>query len=215
MRVAIRRKRERWQGLPSRIKHALTKGVARVSDIRLAILSCSTVRELPPVEIIDVGWVTPKRDAAIHGRSHPLAIGREFEYGASLAAPTVIYASDVELRGVLLHEFAHCFHHIRTVWRALARGDTRVLLGSDPSRLLDPEYDRAALDPPDLWFCKQDVDIFPYQHSGMLTSCTNAIFTEWVAKGLPTETPHPHYKIPTISVPEAIAERVEQTELGQ
>src|SRR2546426_536934 len=105
--VALKKNALRWRKLPIAVRTGLVTSVARVRGIREDIERNALTGPMPPVRIVDIAWATERGCA--HGRTVPvLRWGDGWLLGAELAAPTALYADDTVLRGVLLHEFAHC-----------------------------------------------------------------------------------------------------------
>lgn len=107
--VVLRRHPLRWRKLPVHVKTALVGAVQRMTRIREEIELCAQVDTMPPIEIVDVCWFITSSDGVpegfVHGRTTALKHGALSIFGAQICAPTVLYADDESLRGILLHEF--------------------------------------------------------------------------------------------------------------
>jgi hypothetical protein len=209
--------RQHWQRLHPPIRRAVNKAIDRVRALRAEILSAARVAELPPVFVLDHAWAFPGKPpdvvggaAIVHGASTIVEIDGEYEYGVQLPAPVIIHSSQDLLRGMLLHEFAHCFFSMREILKAFDRGETHIKERlDDPSQLFNREWDSARLDPPALWFSERDVGAFLYQHDAMLGPCSDLIRSEWIARKLPTIAPSLRYSIRgTFTIPPSILERL-------
>jgi len=215
-RVALKTKPERWRKYRLPIRTEITQGVERVRRLRHEILGRARVVELPPVEVVDIGWSAPPeltptgRLVVVHGYSTVFRTPAGDELGARLAAPAVIHCSNTELVGILLHEFCHCFFHAREIIRAGMEGRLYSFNGSQ-RQAYDAEYDKSCLDPPELWFTESDVKVFPYQHDKLLDASVAAIAREWIAKKLPTVAPAPVRIGSEVQIPGAIARHVRST----
>jgi hypothetical protein len=205
--------RVHWQRLHPPIRRAVYRAVERVRSVRTAILRDAKVAELPPVVVVDHAWALPGPPenivggaGIVHGASSVVEINEEFEFGVKLPAPVVMHSSDLMLRGLLLHEFAHCFFSAREALASFDRGIFELkFIPPDPSKLFDRDWDAARLDPPSLWFSDEDVSNFIYQHDAMLGPCSNLVRTEWIAKKRPTIVPELRYSIRgTFSIPSSI-----------
>jgi hypothetical protein len=188
-----------------------------VRQLRAEILAAAKVAELPPVFVLDHAWAFPgtppkviEEAAIVHGASTVVEIDGEYEYGVQLPAPVIMHTSQDLLRGMLLHEFSHCFFSMRKIVKAYDRGETHIKEKvDDPSQLFNREWDSARLDPPALWFSDRDVDSFIYQHDAMLGPCSDLIRREWIARKLPTIAPSLRYSIQgTFSIPPSILEKL-------
>lgn len=215
-RVTLKTKPERWNKYRLALRSEITKGVQRLRQLRSAILGRARVSELPPVEVVDIGWTAPReltpigQTIIVHGCStiFDTPIGKEL--GARIAAPAVIHCSDAELVGVLLHEFCHCFFHARQVIRSGMEGRLYSFNG-DQRQVYDVDYDKSCLDPPELWFSESDVQVFPYQHDKLLSASLATIAREWVAKKLPMTVPGVVKVGSEVQIPGAIARHVRST----
>jgi hypothetical protein len=207
--VTLRRHPVRWAKLPSRIRIAIVDGVERVRRIRSEIASHALVPVMPPVEVVDVCWTDPEQTGCIHGQSAPVTINGDQMFGAVISAPVVVHADDAALRGVLLHEFSHCFYfHRRVVEHVLSGRTDRLKIGRERANFLDDDRDREMLERPEDWFSKEDVEIFPFHDADLLERCTDRIATEWVGRGLPVEVPNRSFHLDRLSAPWPILHRI-------
>ncbi len=215
-RVYLDAEPERWEKYPPDLQKQIIEGGERLERLRLQILGRARVSELPPVQVVDIGWIAPPamtprgRIVVVHGYSTIFRTEAGTELGARVSAPAVIHCSDEALTGILLHEFCHSFFHAREIIRA--RTDGRLYaFNADQARVYDAEYDKSCLDPPQLWFSYEDVKIFPYHHDTLLNEAAALIAREWVAKGLPTEVPGVVAVGSEVQIPGAIARHIRAT----
>ncbi len=207
--VSIARKPFRFSGLPTWARRGIIQGRERVERIRSEIAFCAKISTMPPVRIVDVGWVTPSAGGMICARSGPIRIGGTYWFGVELPAPTVIFPDDDTLRRILVHEFAHCFFYLR---RAIESTGGEIRFERDP---YDERDDRAFLADPDDWFGERDVREFTVQHDEILEK-SHALFDKrWVDGGLPVETPEPQFRIDQFGVPDPVAEHVQRLQRGR
>jgi hypothetical protein len=191
--VILRRDPQRWRKLPIAVQMDLVEARIRVSKIREQIAATSLVTSMPPVEIHDVAWTSTDLQLIVHGREKPIVLGGQTYYAALLSGPTAIHASDVELQGVLLHEFSHCFNSLRRVYRHVKSGTTEQFTCGKPLDDSDEawnDWDRSLLERPEDWFSSENCSVFPYHHDPLTQACTNAVFQNWVVKGLPVDFSH-------------------------
>lgn len=190
--VTLKKNSLRWSKLPAQMKVAIVAGVDRVGRIRSDIARTARVTSMPFVQVVDVAWVAPGMTGAVHGRATPLRFGASYTPAVELAAPTVVFTSDSELRGVLLHEFSHCFNLAKEALAAEAAGLKKLDREPPSGSLYDAqgeEWDRQKLEPPGDWFSDDDAALFPYQHDALLDACTEAIAHRWIIPGLPAIEP--------------------------
>jgi hypothetical protein len=209
--------RQHWQRLHPPIRRAVNNAVDRVRELRAEILSTAKVAELPAVFVLDHAWAFPGKPpdivggaAIVHGASTVVEIGGQYEFGVKLPAPVIMHSSQDLLRGMLLHEFAHCFFSMREILTAVDRGETHITESlDDPSQLFNRDWDSARLDPPALWFSERDAGSFLYQHDAMLGPYSDLIRREWIARKLPTVAPSLRYSIRgTFTIHVSILERL-------
>src|SRR5262249_22778742 len=147
--------------LPTRVKTILVAGVQRVTHIHDDIARSAQVSVMPPVDILDVclipGFLDGIPEGCVHGRTTLVRRKGAWQFGVELSAPSVLYADDQGLRGILLHEFSHVFHMTRQVLRALDAGQTGVSWKPAGDVGKDEEWDRAMLELPEDWFGPADV----------------------------------------------------------
>lgn len=212
--------RRHWERLHPSMQHAVCEAVERVRRVRSEILSRAKVSELPPVVVLDHAWAFPgtppdivSKAGIVHGASSVFEVDGDFEFGVTLPAPVVMHSSDDLLRGVLLHEFAHCFFSMREVLASFDRGDFNLKFAPpDASKFFDREWDSARLDPPALWFSDEDVAAFIHQHDAMLGPCSDLIRREWIARKHPTVIPQLRYSASgTFTIPESVIQQIRST----
>jgi hypothetical protein len=191
------------------MKKAILSGVDRVQRIRQDIQQKALVNDMPPVRVFDAAWTGPGGQGTIFGRSTALRIAGRWELGVELAAPTVVYPDDKALRGVLLHEFSHCFNRARRIIENLAAGGGPIIEELSDGFFDDDEGDRQQLEPPEAWFGADDVAIFPYWHSRLLDESADKIQTEWIGNGLPSVVPNLRFRFDRVGIPKQWWEKIE------
>jgi hypothetical protein len=70
--VELKKHPVRWRKLPLTIRRELTAQAEKVGMIRSDIAASSHVSWMPPVRVIDAGWLTPKR--VIFGPTVPASV---------------------------------------------------------------------------------------------------------------------------------------------
>jgi hypothetical protein len=206
--VFLRKHPTRWLKLPIDVRMGLKKKRDEIVAIRAAIAERACVHTMPPVEIFDVAWM---HDSAgvIHGRSGVVRFdGREM-LGVQLPGASVLFADEAALRGILLHEFSHCFWHLQCALAHMAQGGGRTLdLSSPVENLNNPEADRERMVSPQDWFAPEDCAIFPYHNSKLLEQCTDEVALKWIAKGLPCLFPVAEFHAEHLTYPTDVAEKL-------
>jgi hypothetical protein len=207
--VVLRQHPIRWIKLPVYVRLGLRKKVGEVLAIRASIAANAKVPIMPPVEITDVAWQSADQERCFHGAAGIIRVGRkrETQFGVRLPGASVLWADRTTLRGILLHEFSHCFWNIRqelAVSDVEEDDDQRVRLGCESREPWDDdsESDRSTLEDPRDWFGPEDCAAFLYGESGDLAGCTELVASQWIAKGLPWETPPEPVEYNGVVVPE-------------
>jgi hypothetical protein len=214
--VFLRQNPQRWRKLPASTQMDLIVARERVATIREQISSTSLVRSMPLVEIHDVAWVSEDLVGITAAKSEPIKIGTITHFAALISGPAAIFASDTALRGILLHEFSHCFNKLRRIHRHF-KSSTEPFSSPRPANTSEAEWDRwdrEMLERPEDWFSPEDCAIFPYHHSSLTQDCVNTIFTEWVVKGLPVDTKKKPYDLGTVwmETEDDVEERIKKLE---
>ena len=199
--VRLRKNLLRWRKLPFGIRQQITVGTDRVAQIRSAIVEAAPVSSMPPVDIVDVGWAAPH--GAIFGKASVLRFGKMNAVGAIIPASTLISVkNDATLRAILVHEFAHCFHMLTQMVKAMDSGSTSVVdIGQGD--VFNAEHDRDLQVDPGDWFGVEDVERFVQQGHSALKTPMEAMAKEWIGAGLPTEMPSTRLSVQgQFSIPE-------------
>lgn len=203
--VRLKKHPLRWRKLPASVKQAILRGVGRVEAIRASIAATARVSTMPAIDVLDADLATPS--GAVFGRMTVVRRERDQHLGVELGAPAVIFADDMTLRGILLHEFAHCFNAMRRVVLAHDHGVLDVEFPRpEGDTFNDDARDRATLEDPADWFAPEDVAIFPYSHASLLAKCAEAIRVQWRDRGLPLIPSLATFRATSLVIPEPIAE---------
>lgn len=182
----------RWLRLPKDIRSRIVQGQKRVERLLSDICRTSKVKFVPPVKIVDCAWTND--DNAVFGRATPVKIGDMTFIGVELPATTVVYFDDEKvLRGLLLHEIAHCYYYY---WRIIAHQNELQSAESGPTRLDLPqphefpeeaEFDRDVMIRPEEWFSTDDAKLLFHQQDEIMRSFLTKVEDEWITRSLPLE----------------------------
>jgi len=191
--VTLKKHPLRWRKLPLGIRRQIVEGRHRLEALRVAIEQEAKLGPMPPVEIIDIGWASS--ESAILGLSRPIKVGKLWVLGTVLPASTVVCTrSDDVLRGVLVHEFSHCFHKMTQIVQALDDGKSSLDDTAAADACYDPAWDEEQHVVPEEWFGEEDASRFILQHDSSMDEATESVSQEWMKAGLPTETPSTRYE---------------------
>jgi hypothetical protein len=211
--VFLRQHPLRWKKLSIDIRIGLRKKRDEIADIRAAIAERAKVPFMPPVEIFDVAWVPPDLSRCISGKAGVVVVDGRTHFGVQLAGAPVLFAEVDALRGLLLHEFAHCFWNLQVSLASTERGERGLDLHATEEELFNSAVDRAKMVNPEDWFAPEDCAIFPYHDSELLQGCADQVLTKWVAKRLPYESPPSGFKVEKLTYAEEVANHIR--ELGR
>ena len=211
--VFLKKHPTRWLKLPIGVRMGLRKKRDEIVAIRSAIAERARVHSMPPVEIFDVAWVPPDLSRCISGKAGVVVVDGLTHLGVQLAGAPVLFAEEAALRGLLLHEFAHCFWHLQVSLASMERGERGLDLHATEEELFDSAVDRAKMVNPEDWFAPEDCAIFPYHDSELLQGCADQVLTKWVAKHLPYESPSTGFKVEKLAYAEEVANHIR--ELGR
>jgi hypothetical protein len=112
----------RWKKLPIDIRMGLRQKRDEIVEVRAGIAERAKVHVMPPVEIFDSAWVAPDMSGCISGRAGVVVVDGSTHFGVQVAGASVLFADEAALRGILLHEFAHCFWHLQVSLASMVRG---------------------------------------------------------------------------------------------
>lgn len=163
---------------------------------------------MPPVEIFDIAWVSPDQSKCISGKSGVVVVDGFTHFGVQLAGASVLFADEAALRGMLLHEFAHCFWHLQVSLASMTRGEQSLDLRATKAELFDSAVDRKKMANPEDWFAPVDCAIFPYHDSELLQGSVDLVLTKWLAKGLPREFPPTGFHAERLVLVEEVANHI-------
>ena len=209
--VFLKKNPMRWGKLPIAVRMNLRSKRDALVDIRAAIADRARVHVMPPVEIFDVAWQVPGSTGCVHGVANVVRVDGKSQFGVKLAGASVLYADSCALRGLLLHEFSHCFWMLQeSLTRPLKPTGGMVDMRFPQTEQLDSEADRDKMVPPENWFAPEDCDIFPYQDSELLQGCADEVYTKWIARGLPCVAPPPGFQAEELAYSEEVAEHIRQ-----
>jgi hypothetical protein len=203
----------RWKKLPIDIRIGIRKKRDEIVEIRAGIAQRAKVHVMPPVDIFDVAWVPPDLSRCISGKSGVVVVDGLTQFGVQLAGASVLFAEVDALRGLLLHEFAHCFWNLQVSLASTERGERGPDLHATEEELFNSAVDRAKMVNPEDWFAPEDCAIFPYHDSELLQGCADQVLTKWVAKRLPYESPPTGFKVEKLVCTEEVANHIR--ELGR
>jgi hypothetical protein len=178
----------RWRQLPATVRIAANQGCERIRVMRDEMIRASPVGWMPPVRIYPIGWAT--EDGPAFGTSRPIRL-RGLWYSSALLPVSTVYCvrEDKVLRGILVHEFSHCFYEMFAFIKAIMAGETSYIVGIPPEKMGDPEYDATRMVKPEEWFGKDDAQVLIQHDDPAFDPPSEFFLSHWVDAGLPLETP--------------------------
>lgn len=204
--VRIRRERIAWAKAPAWARSSLERIAAVVADIRRDLAADAPHRWMPLVDIHPEGWV--RGTSTVDGRSTLLERDGRHSFGVELPAQIVAYDGPL-LRGLLIHEFSHCFESLERTMDHIAKAHTS---GPIPKLALPPADDDASdderhVDPAD-WF-GPSVTSIPKRGDLRLYELSEPWLERWAEAGLPViEAGQSGYRIDAhFTVDKAVARR--------
>lgn len=210
--VFLRQHPLRWKELPIEVRMGLRKKREEIVEIRAAIAERAKVHVMPPVEIFDVAWVLDDLSGCISGRASVVAFDGRSQFGVQLAGASVMFADEPALRGLLLHEFAHCFWQSQAMLASMARGGQSLSLRATKAELFDSAADQKKMVNPGDWFAAEDCAIFPYHDSELLQGAADLVLTKWLGKGLPYEVPSTGFRAQGITCAPEVENHIHELE---
>ena len=209
--VVLRREVCRWNKLPQQLRFRLVNGTVSVRELRGEIARSAKVSTMPPVHVFPEVWVTPDKDGAIHATATVLKMGGENLFGVRLAAPTVLFDRRT-LRRILVHEFAHSFHHMQATVDAIDDGRTSISWRTSDV-FEDEEFERGQLIDPQDWFGETDAKDFMNWDDEALQG--NEKLVVKLADHLPLLTPDLNFQADGISIYPSVVEHIRRIRSGR
>lgn len=184
----------RWFQIPPPFQKAFKDGLVRLKKAYIAIGEAAKAPCLPPIRIVDIGWVRPGYDGAIFAKAWTtFQQGRRLILGITLPITTVVFVDDARtLRSILVHEMSHYFHLLMAMARYIHEGSSGPLnLSASGDRWDDQEADlKALVTNLDDWLGEVDcTDFLSHWADSRLDPPTDHFMSEWAEKGLPIEVP--------------------------
>lgn len=186
--VLLERDMRRWRTLPSNIRDALEAGTSSIARLRDSIAADARVREMPLVRVHDVIVMNPERTATAEGSAGFIREGGGDWPVVHIYASAAACSNDRVLRGVLVHEFAHCFHYLAEIVLRSDRGETDYTLTEPLDVFRDEAYERETLVDPADWFGANDTAAFFHWHNGALKVIHERMIELRLLEHLPVET---------------------------
>lgn len=194
-----------WRRLPKWARKTLQDGVARVEEQHRAIAASAKVQWMPPVDCLSVAWLDPSFSASLDGRATWLRRNGHNVIGVELPAQTLAYRSDRLLRGVLVHEFSHCFRQLEIIVAHLDSGATGMVdFPQTEDVLRDESFEDALHVVPGEWFGPDDVDTFIHWNDERIQDEYGDFIGRWLDADAPYETPDLEFHIEHAVLPEEI-----------
>ena len=138
----------------------LLAGLELIATIRAEIGQTAKVASMPPIEIVPYIW-RGEKGGFIHGRMSLLTIGGVGYFGVRLPAQAAACPDYGAVRGLLVHEFSHCFFYATEVVNASDFGVSPEA-GHTDLRPLEARPDSELHINPSEWFGAEDAAGFIY-----------------------------------------------------
>jgi hypothetical protein len=185
--VKLKKHPLRWRKFPISIRQKIVVGVDRVVAVRAEIETAAKTVMMPPITVVDVGWLDSSACALVFGAATMTRIGKRLVPGVVLPASTVVCVEDdAMLRTVLVHEFSHAFFIAVETIRAHDGGVANLGL-RNPHDLVSEDESHIV---PDQWFGEFDASHFSNIHNDdAMDGAAEAVMQKWIAAKLPTEFP--------------------------
>lgn len=188
----------RWLQLPKDIRSLIVQGQKRIERLLQDISRTAKVKFIPPVRIVDCAWVS--EDNAVFGKATSMKIGDTTFVGVELPATTAAYVDDEKvLRGLLLHEIAHCYYFY---WMMIVHLEENIPIRNEPTRLTLPqsnkfsdeaEFDKEIMIRPEDWFSADDAKLLFHQQDEILRPFVSKVENDWITRSLPFEMVNRHF----------------------
>jgi len=210
----LTKRNKRWRRLPPETQKEICQGVENVRRIRAQIAADAVVKVMPPVEILDEIWTSADGESLINGRTAPVIIDGQTRFGAQLPVSTPMLPDDELIRGILVHEFAHCFFNIVQFVNALDAGysGSELQLGvGDSSTSMDRAHDDALLVDPAAWFGLADAKALMHWDDKRWSDENleaQAVIIEMLSPWLPVKSPQLNFKIQGLTYNVEVANHV-------
>ena len=157
----VRTRPEHWRRYPKEIRTALLEGIERIARIRADIARSAKVATLPRVRGYDEIWWSPDKKRAIYGYAGFVPIDGKHKPAIHLSAPVVACEDERAVRGMLVHEIAHCFQIMTISLDATDSGAPPPDLDSEDV-YWDAEYEARLLPKPEDWFGDDDARLISH-----------------------------------------------------
>jgi hypothetical protein len=195
-----------WSRLPREWKDKFIKGTHRVADLRSKIAAEAKIKSMPPVQVICELWIAEDRITPISGQATILRDHSSNMFGVELPAPTIIIEDEILLRGILVHEFAHCFY---TTFQIVKRRKAGIINYREQFDPADGSEDDKRLGNPNEWFGPEDI-------RNIVSSCDESRLEEPIGNAfiqlyglLPEVTPSLRSQFTTLSIESDVLEHIE------
>lgn len=184
-----------WDAIPLHIMQTLKMDrLPHLKRIHQSIAKSAKLT-MPPVFIAPYGWVWPDMEGAIYGKTGPVNLGDHYEFAVELPITTLLYADDLLLRRILVHEFAHYFHRIERLVKIgnSNKNESTQREVSDTTaewiqKLIEGEDERLKADLSD-WLSENDAKLDIDYDDPAFDSFDLRLVRNWVNEELPTCTP--------------------------
>jgi hypothetical protein len=149
-----------WRSIPPDIQRRIEEGESRIRGLRDEIANAARVRLMPRITIDPAVWVPPP-GGVIHAASGVWRSKVGHEIAVIVAAGIAISSDSSLVRGILLHEFAHCFMLATKIIDHLDLGTPLGLSGAS----LDAARENRLLAEPADWFGSADSELLHWEDS--------------------------------------------------
>ena len=205
--VLLERNTRGWALLPSYLRDALIAGTKTAERLRKSIADDAKVKEMPLVRVHDVIWMDPQQTSTVEGCAGFIRIGADDWPCVHLSATAAVCASDDVIRGILVHEFAHCFEWIRRAIASMDSGETGFS-ATTMNVFTDEAYERQMLVDPSEWFGEHDADRFFQWGAPELRVIHEKMLELRLLEHLPVENPVRPFKTRRLILDQQIIDHV-------
>lgn len=186
-----------WLRLPKDIRALIIIGQKRIERILREIRHNAKIDYLPPVRVLD--YALRNGDNCVFGKAVvPIKIHDKVLIGIELAAPTAAFVDDEDvLRGILVHEIAHCFYSyyqeiVRDEeFRDESKENLDPNLAENAEIMDEAEHDKKVMVNPHDWFGEADANSLIHQQDESMRPALSRIENEWIDANLPVMAVNP------------------------